>query len=258
MPQPKIPAELFRFLGRTFNAWHISATLLESHILLFPDESRCISAATDLYRSLEEWDWLAGLWKQRCQSLATRAALSLTQLGLWEDAQAVLWNAVDKYNKGEMKGSHIGKGELSLWVEQWLECCRNLNQWDSVMEYGKTVDHQGALLDILWKINSWKELQETVMPRLSVSDTPGALIIEGQMHLLHTGDFTRADNRMTHALHTALFKWWSLPELGLDSHTPLLRDFQRLVEVIESKEALTHLRDMQQREVPPSIVQVRL
>ena len=35
-PQPKIPSELIKFLGKTFNAWHIAIPLLESHVMLFP------------------------------------------------------------------------------------------------------------------------------------------------------------------------------------------------------------------------------
>lgn len=35
-PQPKIPSELIKFLGKSFNAWHIAVPLLESHVMLFP------------------------------------------------------------------------------------------------------------------------------------------------------------------------------------------------------------------------------
>ena len=35
-PQPKLPSELIKFLGKTYNAWHIAIPLLESHVVLFP------------------------------------------------------------------------------------------------------------------------------------------------------------------------------------------------------------------------------
>ena len=35
-PQTKIPSELIKFLGKTYNAWHIAIPLLESHVMLFP------------------------------------------------------------------------------------------------------------------------------------------------------------------------------------------------------------------------------
>jgi hypothetical protein len=49
-PQPKIPPELIKFLGRTYNAWHIATPLLESHVLIFPDETRCFDALVEVYR----------------------------------------------------------------------------------------------------------------------------------------------------------------------------------------------------------------
>ena len=38
-PQPKLPSELIKFLGKTYNAWHIAIPLLESHVVLFPHVS---------------------------------------------------------------------------------------------------------------------------------------------------------------------------------------------------------------------------
>jgi hypothetical protein len=35
-PQPKISSELIKSLGKTYNAWHIVISLLESHVMLFP------------------------------------------------------------------------------------------------------------------------------------------------------------------------------------------------------------------------------
>ena len=49
-PQPKVPPELIRFLGRAFNAWPVAIPLLESHVVIFPDETRCFDALAELYR----------------------------------------------------------------------------------------------------------------------------------------------------------------------------------------------------------------
>ena len=50
-PQPKLPSELIKFLGKTYNAWHIAIPLLESHVVLFPHVS-CATAAADTCSSL--------------------------------------------------------------------------------------------------------------------------------------------------------------------------------------------------------------
>ena len=49
-PQPKIPPELIKFLGKTYNAWQIAIPLLESHVVMFPQDSRCFDALVELYK----------------------------------------------------------------------------------------------------------------------------------------------------------------------------------------------------------------
>ena len=53
-PQPKIPPELIKYLGKTYNAWHIAIPLLESHVIIFPDETRCFDALAELYKLVNE------------------------------------------------------------------------------------------------------------------------------------------------------------------------------------------------------------
>jgi len=35
-PQPKLPSELIKYLGKSFCAWHTAIPLLESHVMIFP------------------------------------------------------------------------------------------------------------------------------------------------------------------------------------------------------------------------------
>lgn len=35
-PQPKLPSELIKYLGKTYCAWHTAIPLLESHVMIFP------------------------------------------------------------------------------------------------------------------------------------------------------------------------------------------------------------------------------
>ncbi len=48
-PQPKIPPELIKFLGKSYNAWQIAIPLLESHCVMFPQDTRCFDALGQLY-----------------------------------------------------------------------------------------------------------------------------------------------------------------------------------------------------------------
>ena len=37
---------------QTYNAWNIAIPLLESHVVIFPNETRCLDALMDLYKGL--------------------------------------------------------------------------------------------------------------------------------------------------------------------------------------------------------------
>jgi len=82
-PQPKIPPELIKFLAKNHSAWHIAIPLLENHVIIFPDETRCFHALSELYRLVGEQDIMYGLWKQRCAVEAQGlAGLGVTVKGL--------------------------------------------------------------------------------------------------------------------------------------------------------------------------------
>jgi hypothetical protein len=67
-PQPKFPPELIKFLAKVHSAWHVAIPLLETHVIIFPDETRCFHALAELYRLVDEDDLLYGLWKNKCAS----------------------------------------------------------------------------------------------------------------------------------------------------------------------------------------------
>ena len=54
-PQPKIPAEMIKYMGRHFHAWHTAISMLESHVGLFPGDMRCFDAVCELYKWVGVW-----------------------------------------------------------------------------------------------------------------------------------------------------------------------------------------------------------
>jgi transformation/transcription domain-associated protein len=64
-PQPKLPAELTKCIAKNHCAWHIGVPLLESHVILFPEETRTFHALADLYRAVNEEDLALGLWRSK-------------------------------------------------------------------------------------------------------------------------------------------------------------------------------------------------
>ncbi|GLJ07095.1 hypothetical protein SUGI_0058030 [Cryptomeria japonica] len=241
-PQPKIPSELIKFLGKTYNAWHIAVSLLESHVMLFPHETRCSEALAELYRMLNEEDVRYGLWKKRPITAETRAGLSLVQHGYWQRAQDLFYQAMSKATQGTYN-NNIPKAEMCLWEEQWISCARQLNQWEVLADFGKTVENYEILLDCLWKIPEWSFLKENVFPKAQVEDTTKFRIVQAYL-ALHDGSITgvsEADSRVVQGVDLALYQWWQLPEMSVQSHVPLLQQFQQLVELQESARVLVEI-----------------
>lgn len=238
-PQPKIPSELIRFLGRTYNAWHVAIPLLESHVMLFPQEVRCFDGLAELYHHLDEKDMLVGLWKKKCTSDGTKIGLSFMQHGRWEQAQSAFFKSLTQSDSTQ--SSTIPKAEVCLWEEQWIECAKQLNQWELLAEFGHSVDHGTLLLDCLWKIpHSWNVLKDKVLPKVGFEDTPQYLIVKAYT-LLSDGLMQDAEVKANQGMQVALHKWWQLPDLSSCSRTPLLHLFQQLVELHESCRVLTDI-----------------
>ena len=99
-PQPKIPPELIKYIGKTFGAWYNAIPLLESHVVIFPVETRCPEALVDLYKGVGDEDALYGLWRQKCSNDLTCASLTMIQAGQWERSQELLGEIMRQSQQG--------------------------------------------------------------------------------------------------------------------------------------------------------------
>ncbi|XP_047310383.1 transformation/transcription domain-associated protein-like [Impatiens glandulifera] len=234
-PQPRMPSELIKYIGKTYNAWHTALALLESHVMLFLNDTKCSESLAELYRLLNEEDMRCGLWKKRSVTAETRSGLSLVQHGYWQQAQSLFYQAMVKATQGTYNNT-VPKAEMCLWEEQWLNCATQLSQWDVLGEFGKAVDNYEILLDSLWKQPDWAFLKDQVIPKAQVEETPKHHIIQAYfaLHEKNTNGVGDAENIVEKGCHLALEQWWQLPEMSVHSRIPLLQQFQQLVEVQES------------------------
>jgi transformation/transcription domain-associated protein len=69
------------FLGKSYNAWHTTAFIMELHVMLFPHETSYYEVLTEIYHILNEEDLHYGLWKKKMNTPEIRARLSLVQQG---------------------------------------------------------------------------------------------------------------------------------------------------------------------------------
>ncbi|KAM3383848.1 hypothetical protein ACQJBY_008479 [Aegilops geniculata] len=237
-PQPRMPSELIKYIGKTCNAWHTSIALLESHMLLM-NEAKCSESLAELYRLLNEDDMGYGLWKRRSITAETRAGLSLVQHGYWQQAQTLFYQAMIKAIQGTYNNT-VPKAEMCLWEEQWLSCATQLGQWEVLADFGKGVENYEILLDCLWKAPDWTYMKEHVIPKAQVEETPKLRLIQAffTLHDKGTNGVGEAENLVSKGVELALEQWWQLPEMSVQSRMPLLQQFQQLVEVKESSKIL--------------------
>ncbi|KAG6397579.1 hypothetical protein SASPL_143748 [Salvia splendens] len=234
-PQPRMPSELIKYIGKTYNAWHIALGLLESHVMLFLNDTKCSESLAELYRLLNEEDMRCGLWMKRSITAETRAGLSLVQHGYWQRAQSLFYQAMVKATQGTYNNT-VPKAEMCLWEEQWLQCATQLSQWDALSEFGKLVENYEILLDSLWKQPDWVYLKEQIIPKAQLEETPKLRIIQAYftLHEKNTNGVPEAENILGKGVDLALEQWWQLPEMSVHARIPLLQQFQQLVEVQES------------------------
>ncbi|KAI3989472.1 hypothetical protein MKX01_022747 [Papaver californicum] len=241
-PQPRMPSELIKYIGKTFNAWHISLALLESHVMLFMNETKCCESLAELYRLLNEEDMRCGLWKKRSITAETRAGLSLVQHGYWQRAQSLFYQAMIKATQGTYNNT-VPKAEMCLWEEQWLSCAGQLSQWEVLVDFGKSVENYDILLDCLWKVPDWNYMKDQVIPKAQVEETPKLRLIQAffALHDRNTNGVGDAENIVGKGVELALEQWWQLPEMSVQSRIPLLQQFQQLVEVQESAKIIVDI-----------------
>lgn len=234
-PQPRMPSELIKYIGKTYNAWHIALALLESHVVLFMNETKCSESLAELYRLLNEEDMRCGLWKKKSVTAETKAGLSLVQHGYWQRAQSLFYQAMVKATQGTYNNT-VPKAEMCLWEEQWLYCGTQLSQWDALVDFGKSVENYDILLDSLWKLPDWAYLKDQVIPKAQVEETPKLRLIQAffALHEKNTNGVQDAENIVAKGVDLALEQWWQLPEMSVHARIPLLQQFQQLVEVQES------------------------
>ena len=252
-PQPKIPPELIKYIGKTYGAWNAAIPLLESHVVIFPDETRCPEALVDLYKGVGDEDAMYGLWRQKCSNDLTRASLTMIQAGKWERSQELLGEIMRQSHQGLLVSSvvprsafisctdtlthhltqpPVGRGESAVWVEQWVHCSTQLGNWDTLLDYSRGVDNHELAVECMWKLSDWNGLREMFSKAL-VDDNVKSISARAYL-CLQDEDLQGCEMRMQQAISTALNRWWQLPEQVVNARVPLLQSFQQIVELKES------------------------
>ena len=62
----------------------------------------------------------------------------------------------------------VPRGEAALWVDQWVACAKQLNHWDTLLEYSRATENHELAIDCLWRNADWVGLKETLVTKAQV------------------------------------------------------------------------------------------
>lgn len=247
-PLPNLPKELIKYLGKTFNCWHVAIYLLEhssSSMFEFSGDSQenflpgsieiCLS---ELYQSLSEEDLYFGLLKMRASVEETKCALLLEQHGQWQKSQDLYFSTMNKAQSGTYRS--ISSEEVWIWEEHWINCAKRLNQWEILNElFARKYSNSEALLDSAWKVSDWNGMREA-FSKFHGTETAQVKLWQGYL-AIHEGRIQDVEGIYTQAIQLALKQFQLFPEIPSCSHIPSLQSFQQIVELKESAQILKEL-----------------
>ncbi|KAJ1749129.1 transcription-associated protein 1 [Coemansia sp. RSA 1821] len=248
-PAPRLPPQLLRYLGQTYNAWYSALTLLEHKIIdrceiesaIFDRamgvELGAFDALTELYASLSASHYFYGIWKRHCQYKESHIALAYEQLDDWANAQAAYERAQTKARAGVLPFS---ESEYCLWESRWVETTKRLQSWDMLLDLGLHESLPEIELEAGWRTWDWSERQVQVRQLLKATpsefaSSPRARFYETYLALIRsnsertkTGDFQRMCKE---GIKSCLQQWNELPPIGTPAHISILHMFQLMVEL---------------------------
>ncbi|KAK0615854.1 hypothetical protein B0T17DRAFT_510419 [Bombardia bombarda] len=242
-PVCKIPPHVVKFQAKTFDAWYTALHQLENAAIKPEIDSATVresnlDALVDLYASLGEEDLFYGTWRRRCQFVETNTALSYEQNGMWDKAQKMYEAAQIKARTGVIPFS---EGEYMLWEDHWVICAQKLQQWEILQDFAKHENFQDLLLECAWRNTEYWQNQEnrdqldTLIKGVMDAPTPRRSFFQAFMSLLkfHNKQETLPEfNRVVdEAIQLSIRKWHQLPKRLTAAHTPVLQNFQQLVEL---------------------------
>nr|XP_039255466.1 transformation/transcription domain-associated protein-like [Styela clava] len=268
IPQLKLRPCVVKYLGKTHNLWLRCAIMLEnlsterglylskpkqqsrgssSYVPenINSEQQEILDSLCNLYSLLREEDMWAGLWQKRCKFPDTAKAIAFEQQGFFEQAQStyesLMSQARDDHNKGPAPITNIP--EYQVWEEHWIRCCKELNQWEILTEYGNkgSVCNSHLVLDCAWRLPDWTTMKDAlVQVELScpkemawkVNMYRGFLAIchpdEHHLHLI--------ERLVDMASSQAIKEWKRLPRIVSHIHTPLLQAAQQIIELQEASQ----------------------
>ena len=143
------------------------STSSSSAILTPTVVQEAMDGLSELYYLLHEEDMWAGLWIKKAKYNETNIAIAYEQQGFFEQAQGAYELAMSKFRSdvNSKPASTTVMQEVKLWEEHWLRCSKELNQWETLLEYGNSagINHPALIVESAWRVpNQWSTMKEAL------------------------------------------------------------------------------------------------
>lgn len=188
-PPITLPPHLVKYLAKNFGAWHVALQIFENSMEYVRDDEQIVQDAVndslcEVYAEISEEDLFYGLWRRRSLYSETNIAMSLEQIGMWEQASAMYEAAQNKSKTGLIP---FTEPEYCLWEDHWILASEKLQQWDTLYELARSENNYELMLESAWSIKDWAENRETLEEQINLlpsGGTPRRRIFEAFVALL--------------------------------------------------------------------------
>lgn len=202
-----------------------------------------LDSLSDLYSTLNEQDLWAGLWIERCRFPETSVGIVYESQGLYEDAQESYEEAIqrarDFHNTASAPPAILP--EYKLWEEHWCRCARELSQWETLNDFGKSQNGTSPflVLENAWRVQDWtamKDASTQAEPICSENYSARLNLLRGFLALCYPDEqrLSAVEKLIEAASIQGVKQWRRLPEIVAHSHISLLQLSQQIMELQEA------------------------
>lgn len=258
---PMLTPELVLHLASAHDVWAYAARICEYQVenskLSVETRLRWIEALSSIYKQLSEEDLRIGLSLENIAHPETRTALTLEALGCVHEAQEEYYKALSKAQSGRVSVDDVNLFELRLWEERWVGCAKQLCQWQLMNDFAKATQNQELLLDCAWKRGDWNSAKQLLsspsMQSAADLGCPQTRLQRLYIAILDGEKRGAIDLLTAQTSELALHQWQGLPRVLSRTHIPLMHLFHKFVEVKESVQIMTDIKQASQTHTLPNL-----
>lgn len=258
---PMLTPELVLHLASAHDVWSHAARICEYQVenaaLSVETRLRWIEALSSIYKELNEDDLRIGLSLENIAHPETRSALTLEALGCVHEAQEEYFKALSKTQSGRVSVDDVNLFELRLWEERWVGCAKQLCQWQLMSDFAKSTQNQDLVLDCAWKRGDWNSAKQLLsspsMQSAADLGCPQTRLQRLYIAILDGEKRATIDNLTAQTSELALHQWQGLPRVLSRTHVPLMHLFHKFVEVKESIQMMTDIKQASQMHALPNL-----